>query len=240
MVYEFLYYILEYSSCSEASETGEDGVYLVNLGGEKPVRVFCEFHIGYGLMFISTKAFKEKNSVDFNKIKKLDKAVAIFRSKGEDGKQFDSIIYQLSNFSNLEFAFLNSKFDSFTCPYNTHLGPYIFIGVIPRALINEGTVQGYASNRLQHTFVNSKEYRNSYFVFYPNLDKKEPVQIPPCCPLVGAWLQRATPAPIELSKEFFYLVEEHMGGGGARGISSQIGVEGVALGMRFPLDNGKY
>ena len=229
-------FVLVFRSCAEAykkSCNAKSGVYYLRNNLGEPFPVYCEFKDDYGYMFLSKNAFQNKNIISL-KYFDVDRTTILLRFKDDSDKQKDSTISQLPAFLNVQLTFLITEHNGYNPPYNTHLGPYLYIGVIPKIGVHSDTTHGYVANGKEYTFTNDVQQSNSYFAFYPNLKDLKSAPVSPCCPLLGAWMKESKDASKKLPEEFFFLHEEHFGEEeGARGVSPQLSIKGVAPGFKF-------
>ena len=240
----FILSVLVFLSCKEIfynrADKVKDGIYYLENPYGEFLKVYCEYHAGYGYTFLSSQNFANRNRFKMDSIlQDADTKSILFRFKDANNSQFNSEIRQLPNYTHVHFGLLNSDYTDYTSPYNIHLGPYLYLGTLPRATIHAGAIQGYVANGQSHTFINYDWDPNSYFAFYPNLKRRSPTPVPNCCKMFGGWMKGAVKSSVTLDEDFFYQHEEHLGGG-AMGISRQLGINGVAPGVKFGLNNGKF
>ena len=152
----------------------------------------------------------------------------------------DSIIQQLPQYSNVPLSIQANDFEGYQKPLaiNAFGSNYLYLGLIPKDLIKEGTTQGYSANGESFSFNNCDGNANSYFAFYKNVEFDPNTDlISSCCPLFGKWMEGAEVASNMFPDEFLMRFEEHQGGCGARGFNHQLEfshtVDGVALGLIF-------
>ena len=59
-------------------------------------------------------------------------------------------------------------------PQNVYLGPYFYLGTLPKSEANQKSKQGFKSNGREILFNNCDANPDSYFAFFPNPMEKAP------------------------------------------------------------------
>ncbi|XP_053374892.1 uncharacterized protein LOC123534176 [Mercenaria mercenaria] len=228
-----------YYSCKEMKKTDPkvtDGDYEMTNSIGQTYWVFCEFHDGYGYMFISkcTFAVLDMNDIEYCKLQVL------VRHRRLNRQQFDTRMGQIPAHSDVSLSIQYNKSDGYNPPQNyATMAPYIYLGFLPSSIASQKNKQGYSANGRAFTFTNSDSNPNSYLAFFFNKYDAEPTSYHTgCCytKLMRNWIDESVPAYTNLSSHYFFPFEMHMGGGGGyaiNGYSTLKDISGAALGIRF-------
>jgi hypothetical protein len=113
--------------------------------------------------------------------------------------------------------------------------PYVYIEFLPNYIANQkGTIQGFAGNGQQLTFINCDGNTNSFMIFYKNLNPYDAVPNSNYN-LINLWKQSAIAHPTGtfMPTEYFYYMKVGMGGCGANQVSNKwTDYYGVAFGLK--------
>lgn len=164
----------------------------------------------------------------------------LVRHRRRDYKQFETTVSQMNRYSKLPLSIQYNANDDYQGPINAkRLGPYLFLGFLPKSVARQKTVQGYKVNNEEVSFKNCDANGNSYMAFFFDPNNGTPNgYYKKCCYnwRMRKWADLGTPTTHTLSLEYFFQTEMHLGGCGGyslTGLKTQADIQGVALGMYF-------
>ncbi|WAR02625.1 hypothetical protein MAR_009183, partial [Mya arenaria] len=157
----------------------------------------------------------------------------------KDGTQYLAAISQISQYQNIPLSIQWNSYTGYTSMQNPTMGPYIYVGLIPKANTHRGGTEGYNEDGRDLTFVNCDGNTNSYFVFLLNGNNAAPSPYHPTySSLQKQWITsaRAVPPSQYLPTSYFSFFEMHFGGCGAYGTPQHLPlVDGAAVGLRYDI-----
>ena len=215
------------------------------------VSVFCDFYVNRGYTFISRADLGKLHTLS-GLYTENDHAIIriLYRQNSE---QHDVSIEQLSAYKHrypLDFQLSNAV--GYKRPLNYNLAPYIYVGFLPASFASiksrfKPSVQGYRTAGVDVTFSNSDGNPNSYISFFANPRKRpDNLYYRRCCDnaMMREWITRAQLIPRNryMPKEFYYMYEMHMGGGGGYLSTSHTSkiIEGAAIGLGFSVEEKSF
>ena len=161
----------------------------------------------------------------------------MIRDRRPDGTQSVARIAQIAQYRNIPLSIQWSAFDGYASPQNTAMGPYVYVGLIPKANTHAGGTEGYNEDGHDLTFVNCDANINSYFTFLFNANKAQPSPYHPTnSELQRHWITAAAAVPSSqnLPDAYFSFFEMHFGGCGAYGTPQHLPqTNGAAVGLRY-------
>eukprot|EP00794_Sanderia_malayensis_P010074 gene10074-11103_t len=163
---------LQLTTCSKikaADPKAESGVYTIRLpsGFHK---VYCEMAInGGGYTFLRHDSLSRLTKADMRLLFTRNYDV-LLRISQPNGAQPYTVVQQYRRTGGLSVQ-INSYL-GYTRPANSHLGPYIFLGMLPAAFARNKNTQGFYSNNKPVTFKNCDGNPNAFFAFYSNPKEK--------------------------------------------------------------------
>ncbi|XP_045172360.2 uncharacterized protein LOC123534256 [Mercenaria mercenaria] len=230
-----------YHSCKELKQHNtnlQSGEYSMYNGKGQAYKAFCEFHGTYGYMFISKNAGVEIKLDLINP----DTHEVLVRHVRSNGKQYVTKMRQLSSKTSVPLSIQYNKYVNYASPVNFNtMGPFLYLGFLPRSIANQKSIQGYNANGKDFTFTNCNKNPNSYLAFFFNPSNGNPTNYHlRCCytKLMQDWINEGKTASSDLSQSYFFQFEMHMGGCGGyaiNGYNKLSNIGGAALGMRFSL-----
>lgn len=148
-------------------------------------------------------------------------------------RQGEVKVAQINRFHGEQLGFLFNEYSGYNIPKQEGKFKYLYLGFVPRDLIQKNEVQGYKAENDEYTFNNCDGNRNCYFVFYfgastslPNSGNND---------LSKGWITSAKRLNVEeyMDEKFYFPVEIHMGGCGALATTTGLGGVKGSLGLPF-------
>ena len=195
------------------------GVYTIRIS-TGTLQVYCEMSINGGAYtFLSIEGVAQLRRNDLRHLVR-DKKTVLLRISNPDGTQPYTVIQPLKNDGVLSVQL--SQHVNYNAPVNRHLGPYLYLGTLPKSEANKKTKQGFRSNRKEVSFINCDGNPNSHFAFIPNTQEKTPSRYHINNPIYekrGVAVDfrasaKRPPSARRMPLDFFHLTEMTFGGCG--------------------------
>lgn len=223
-------------SCLEIIMTDRwspSGIYtLKNQQGES-YEVFCVFEQSMCTTYISSLT---NVPLDIDKHYNISSSATLRYFNPSSGTQGEVMVSQIGRFQDEPIGFIYNDSLGYSPPIYGSRNTYLYLGFVPRTLINKNEIQGYRAGNKEYTFTNCDGNQNCHFTFY--FGQGTTLESKPGNTLSMGWITSATNlAQTDFMDERFYFpVEIHMGGCGALSTSTGMGGIKGALGLL----SGKY
>ncbi|CAC5380916.1 unnamed protein product [Mytilus coruscus] len=214
------------------SPSGEYVIYPLR----KAVRVYCSFEGDYGYTFISRKS--SGVAFDIGKLYSTNKfaKVRIVKPNGEQREVKVENLLAFKDQSSLSFQ-LNAH-QHYQGPQlrNSKLHPYMFLGFLPKNLVQKRSKQGYRAAGKDFTFNNCDADPNSYITFFFDPKHGTLGRRGGKNNFMNGWISSSTVMdyPKYMDDSFYMDWEMHMGGCGGFMTSKVLNIK-AALGLPFTI-----
>ena len=144
-----------------------------------------------------------------------DTSQVLFRliSRSNVASQPYIITKQLAMYSSIPISILENSYTGYTSPINT-IGNYVYIGLIPAALVHTGDTEGFIANGQSLSFTNCDGNGNTYFALFANLNPTSTSGYAMGNGIFDSWLNAALAHPLGtyMPDSYYYYAEMHQGG----------------------------
>jgi len=226
--------------------TAVSGIYTLDVAGPDVV-VYCDFDSEPGCVFTyispSTTTIADISSLY------TEDDIVVLRHLRQNGEQFTADVRQITDFAAVPLSVQFNEHADYVGPENVQMGPYIYLGIVPTALIQPVppgplTTQGWSIQGNDYSFVDCDPGNPpSYFVLLLNEDN-EPFRTDAINDnfqqQLNAWVTSAVDAAADIPGSFFVDdFEMHFGCGVKLFSTFEYGgigrLRGVALGLKSNL-----
>ncbi|XP_071156063.1 uncharacterized protein [Mytilus edulis] len=205
---------------------------------QKAVRVYCSFEGDYGYTFISRKssgvALNIAKLYSTNKFAKI----RLLMSNGEQREVKVENLLAYRNQSTLSFQSNTHQLYQGPTTGTAQLHPFLFLGFLPKSLVQNRNIQGYRAAGKDFTFRNCDSNPNSYITFL--FDPKHGTfgNLGYTNAFMNGWISSSTVMdyPKYMDNSFYMDWEMHMGGCGGL-MTSKVQTIKAALGLPFAIHN---
>ena len=231
-----MYWWIFTESCADIYKSNVSSVrgeYTIYNNNGQSFSVYCVFYSGYGYTYISPDVNVD---VDIDNLYTDPKHVLI-RDLRTDGTQYEAKIEQITSFEQTPLSIQYNSHTGYAATQNPTMTPYVYLGLIPLAMIKRGQTEGYKMNGQDITFGNCDGNGNSYFAFLFNQNNATPSSYhQTASTLQKIWANGADLLAQSdyIPDNYFSFFEMHFGGCGSYGTPQHINfVKGAALGLRY-------
>lgn len=190
-----------------------------------PLMVYCEMAIsGGGYTFLPRGLTRRRDAnLIVNALFTERKNVLLKLQQFWGHKESYTLITPLHHYKHYNFGVRVNSYTGYTPPVNRFMHDYILLGIIPKHVAAQRSIQGFTSNGHTVQFKNCDSNPNSLFAFLPNHRHQTPSSYLASNPVYErqgvAVVWRKTAFPIHhpvrvMPNEFFFLTELHFGGCG--------------------------
>ncbi|XP_052767928.1 uncharacterized protein LOC128208409, partial [Mya arenaria] len=215
----------------------QSGFQDITRNGET-FKVYCEYKDGEGYVFIDPGKLPA-SSIDMLSLYDDSTHVRVVHLRNMDrgnNPQYEARMQQLPAFASLPVSVQLNANVGYKNILNQGMGPYLYMGFIPKSNNRIRDTQGWRVNGNDFTFINCDGNQNSYFAILYNKKKTSYNGYRhPDRPIMFAWYDLATTVETPLPQKLFTEEYEiHHGGCGGYSISlNKPDVKGVTAGFRF-------
>ncbi|XP_020624281.1 uncharacterized protein LOC110061763 isoform X2 [Orbicella faveolata] len=190
-----------------------------------PLIVYCEMAISGGGFTFLPRGFTRKTHANLivNALFTERKNVLLKLQQFGGHKESYTLIKPLHAYKHYNFGVRVNSYTGYTPPVNRFMHDYILLGIIPKHVAAQRSIQGFISNGHYVQFRNCDGNPNSLFAFLPNHRHQTPSSYHASNTVYERrgvavdWRKTASPIhhPVRvMPNEFFFLTELHFGGCG--------------------------